>query len=543
MTRSIHPNGRSALGALLAIVAVAAALAACGSGSGTAGGSPSAPGAPSGPPKHGGSVTVLVPPPMGTEVASLDPTSVSGGIIYSGYLSPIFGQLFWIGNNGKIVPGLASGYTFTDGGKTLTIQLRQGVQFSDGTPLDAQAVLWNFRRDIAEGRKGCNCVPQLLYDKRTKISTPDDHTVVLQFPTPLAVGIPRFSHYMWNYIVSPTAYQKMGAKKFREAPVGAGPFVVESFSPNDKVVLKRNPTYWKKGHPYLDRLTFQSVQDAQSEFQAMEAGQGDVAINMTADNLVDSFKQRGFRLYAHNSPGVESLTMNMLAPPFKDNIKAREVLYYATDPAFLNKQLYHNRNVLTQSFMAPGARFAMPKVPGYRTYDLDKAKALVKELGGLSVTLGYLASPATNTLAKALQTEWQESGMKVKLDPQNTSQYFKAISGPTFQVYLNLVGSYDPGTASMPAYFSSTGNYPIVHDPELTKLIADGVATNDQSERASIYHKIAKMVSDKAYAPFLWSGTSYTASRKSVTGPGISTPVPATVVVPLIWWQDVSVRE
>src|SRR5699024_957059 len=105
---------------------------------------------------------------------------------------------------------------------------------------------------------------------------------------PLAVGALAFSHEMWNFIVSPSAYKKMGAKAFRNKPVGAGPFTVSSFSPNDKLVLKRNPTYWKKGHPFLDTLTFKSVQDAQSALQAMQAGQGDVFQDLALHQLVSS---------------------------------------------------------------------------------------------------------------------------------------------------------------------------------------------------------------------------------------------------------------
>lgn len=519
----------------VAALAAGCVLAACAN----IGSSAAAPGASSGAPVRGGSLTVLEDVPYNTEMSTLDPVGVTGGIIYSGYLSAIFDQLFWLGPNGQDVPGLATGYSFADGGKELVIQLRHGVTFSDGTPFNAAAVVWNFQRDAKEGAAGCGCVPPVVYDPHTTFTASGDYTVLVRTDQPIAVGVLDFQEEMWNYIVSPTAYNKMGAAAFASDPVGAGPFTVESFSPNDKLVLKRNPGYYDKGHPYLDTLTFTMVSDAQTALQAMEAGEGDVLQDLSQPGLVSSF-QPTYRTLANEASTPTAVQFNTLKPPFSD-ITAREVLYYATNVELLNKELFGNANTLTQSFAPPGTRFAMPTVPGTRTYNLATAQALVKQLGGLSMTLSYLTG-ADDDLAKALQTEWQAAGVKVTLDPQDNSRYFESLQSKSYQVYLNLIGGYDPAAGSVPAYFTSASDYSAVHDTQLNQLINAANATIDQSKRAQAYKEAAELISSKAYALFLMGQTIYTASVKSVTGPGISTPLPAAGVIPLIWWQDVSIQ-
>ena len=128
---------------------VAAGLAACGSSStSTSTTSASASGAP----KHGGSLTVLEGASFAGAWPGLDPATDTDGAANQSYMNAIYGELFELGTGGKLTPNLATGYSYANGGKTVNITLRQGVTFSDGTPFNAAAVVFNWKRDLNAAR-------------------------------------------------------------------------------------------------------------------------------------------------------------------------------------------------------------------------------------------------------------------------------------------------------------------------------------------------------------------------------------------------------
>jgi ABC-type transport system substrate-binding protein len=136
----------------IAVVVVAAACSSSGSGSA----SPSSTGIKVAPVKHGGSITVLESKGYGGDYPSgLDPATDVDAIPNQDMMEAIYGQLFMLGPGGVIQPDLATGYTFSPDAKDVTIALRQGVKFSDGTPFNAQAVVFNWDRDFwAAGPEG-----------------------------------------------------------------------------------------------------------------------------------------------------------------------------------------------------------------------------------------------------------------------------------------------------------------------------------------------------------------------------------------------------
>ena len=145
---------------------VVAGVAACGSSStSTSTTSPSASGAP----KHSGSLTVLEGASFAGAWPGLDPATDTDGAANQSYMNSIFGDLFELGTGGKQIPDLATGYTFSNGGKTVNVTIRQGVTFSDGTPLNADAVVFNWKRDLTGT---CTCKPVFLSPPVIKATGP-----------------------------------------------------------------------------------------------------------------------------------------------------------------------------------------------------------------------------------------------------------------------------------------------------------------------------------------------------------------------------------
>lgn len=133
-------RGRRTTRLALAVVAVSVLLSACGGGGVTDADS-------SGPPQPGGTLTYLMGENLGTWDRGLDAATV--GLAMREAMQAVYGDLFYYDSNGQIVPDLATGYEASDDGTTWTINLRDAVTFSDGTPFNAEAVAWNIKRDIA----------------------------------------------------------------------------------------------------------------------------------------------------------------------------------------------------------------------------------------------------------------------------------------------------------------------------------------------------------------------------------------------------------
>jgi len=520
------------------IFTVILAGAACGGPDTPTGSDPAA----AGPPRRGGEITVLEGQSFaGGWPSGLDPaTNTTGGANIS-QMSSIYGGLFTLtanpdGSDVKVVPNQAESYELLDGGSTVRITLRSGIRFSDGTPLDAAAVAFNFQRDLTAP---CTCAPPWqLADNG--ITTDGPSTVVLRFTQPYAAVINGFPISNVNWIASPTALRKLGADQFKLTPVGAGPFTVVSDRLSSELALARNPDYFKPGLPYLDRLTFQSIGGDQPAYQALLAGQAQAYEGLSTVPLIDQAKNNprlDLTLQPPTSP--YDIQLNTKIAPF-DNQLAREAIYYATDFDAISKGLFKGQYPVSEMFTASGGLFHHPTVPGYRTFDLDKAKQIVRQLGGFTVEFGTQGNYVADQVATALQTQWQAAGITVHLGTYQLSTLVQQYNSGSWQAMLATAGAWDPAAGVGVGFrFSSTSPFSGVSDPHLDNLLDQAAGTLDPGRRDTLYQEAAKYISDKAYAPFGLAFASADLAVKGVHGPGLTTRIPPLVVNTGVLWDQV----
>jgi peptide/nickel transport system substrate-binding protein len=490
-------------------------------------------------PKKGGSITVLEETAFaGAWPAGLDPATNTNGAANQPYMNSIYGQLFRLNEKGKIVPQLATGYEYKDGGKTVEINLRENVKFTDGTPFDAEAVAFNIKRDL---KSDCTCRPTWPVES---ITTQGTHTVVLNFSRPFAAVIASFIDSNANWTASPTALEKMGARQFRLTPVGAGPFKVVSNKLSSELVLERNPTYWKPGRPYLDKITFKSIGGDQAAYQAMLAGQAQAYEGMSTPKLVQqASKNDKLKVTQQLSTSPYFMQLNTKIPPFNDP-KARQAIYYASDSEAIRSKIFDNMYESTQGFTGPGGLFYEPKVPGYRTFDLAKAKALVQEMGGLTVKLGTINVLVAKQTIQALQSQWQQAGIKVTIESYDLPGLIQAFQSQKWQAMLQTAGSFDPAQGVGVSFrLSSQSPFSGIKDDKLDQMLNEASGTLDQNARKTMYDGIAKYMSDEAYGPFYFAFAPANVAVKGVQGPGLTTAMPAVVVNPDVFWDEVFVSD
>jgi peptide/nickel transport system substrate-binding protein len=518
---------------LLCAVAGSVALAACGAKSTDSSNATST--AAKGGGQKGGSLTVLLNSGYeGTWPAGLDPATNTNGAANQSLMNSIYGQLIELHEGGKLEPGLASAYKFSNGGKTFTLTIRPGVKFSDGTPFDAQAVADHIKRVL---KSTCTCRPTWP----VKSVTASGNDVVIDFTAVYAPAPASFIDSNANWVASPTALKKLGARKFRVNPVGAGPFTVVSNKLSSQLVLKKNPTYFKKDRPFLDNLTFKSIGGDEAAYQALQAGQAQAYEDMSTPTLVDqAAKNSKFTVTQQLSTSPYNIQLNTASAPF-DNAKARQAIYYATDSEAIRSKLFNNKYPGTQSFTGPGGLFHEATVPGYRGYDLEKAKALVKEIGGLNVELGTINVLVAKQTTQALQSQWAQAGIKTTIRSYDLGPLIQAFQSKKWKAMLQTAGSYDPAAGVGVAFrFASQSPFSGVHDKKLDGLLGQAAGTLDNGQRKSLYDQASKYMNDEAYSPFLFAFAPASVAKKGVTGPGLTTALPAVVVSPNVLWDEVS---
>lgn len=515
-------------GALVAVTAVLAMVTVMLAGAGSA----TAAGGPKGGIKLGGTMTVFEDAAsQGNWPTGLDPPNDTSPGANQDMMDAVYGELFELGTGGKIVGDLATGYKILDGGKTYEIDLRRGVKFSDGTPFDANAVAFNFKRDFADKSSHNPTWPL------KSVTTNGDEKVDVNLTAPYSPLINSMFDSPQNWIVSPTALQLEGEQKFELDPVGAGPFTVVKDIQNTSLALKKNPLYWEKGRPYLDGLTFKSVESDETALEDLQAGQGQAYVLMSTLQLVPAFKKAGFDVTLEPGTSPLDVQLNTLKPPF-NNLAAREALYYATDVATLDKSLNGNLTKPVEGFTAPQGLFYDGSVPGYRTYDLAKAQALVKQVGGINFQLTGATAGSAKLLAEALQSMYAKAGMKVTLNLVDLATLIADFQSGNWQATPAGSGSWDPAIGTgQNVRFMSGARFSGIKDPHLDQLLTKATEV-PESQRGAVYKQVAAYESQKAYAVELYPGSFWNAADSDVTAPGLTTVHPLVINIPEIWWQD-----
>ena len=539
-----------------ALVATAAACSSSPSSSSSSGPSNSA--IPTSAPKAGGSITVLESSGYSGAWSNLDPAQDKEGAALQDFNSAIYGQLFELGTGGKVVPDLATGYSFSPDAKDVTVTIRQGVKFTDGTPFNAQAVAYNWNRDLGPIaiKNGLNppwLIKELPAPKGAppgtamppaagSIQVTGPYTIVVHQAVPNGAFINQLFDSIANWIVSPTAVQKDGAA-FGQNPVGAGPFTVVSNTPNDELIVKKNPDYWEAGHPYLDQITFKTVGSDEAAYEALLANQGQVYEDMSTTQLIN---ESAAHFEVENNLGTSpyDLQLNTAVPPF-NNPKARQAIYAATNFQPILQHLFGGRYPIVQGFTGPGGICYQQFVPGYQGYDPTLAKQLIQQTGldKATIQLGTIALSTAQESMQALATQWESFGLHIKQSSWPLSGLiaaFEANGGKSWQSMVQTAGAYDPaGGVGVGFRFNSLSPFSGVHDPQLDKLLLQAQGSTNLSVRCGFYDQAAAYIAKNYYGPFYFAFSPANISVHGIAGPGLSTPLPSVAVVPTISWEDV----
>jgi ABC-type transport system substrate-binding protein len=459
----------------------------------------------------------------GLEPSSLDPhTGNSGGDNY--FYEDMFDVLIQRDKDNKLDGSLslAEKWEVVDP-QNLTLHLRKGVTFHDGTPFNADVVKWNIQRVQDPATKS---VARPTFINVDTVETPDDSTVKLKLKEPNAALLTLLSG-RGGVMVSRTAVEKYG-DQFRSHPVGTGPFAFEEWTPAAQVRMKKNPTYWGKDAqgnalPYLDRVTMKIITDSNTAFAALQTG--DVQMGGIDPKDLDQAKAiPGLQIIQKDGTGISSVMVINKRAPGGDDLNFRKAIMYAVDPAAAKKAIFFDQAIIAKGAHWPPGTFAYQDIATHPTYDVNKAKDFLSKAKVDLNTEYQMISWDSRTIIQQGEL-YAEALRKIGIKTKQTTMAVgpatnEAFSGTTFTIYPTSWSLYvDPDQAASGIYDKdATYNTGKTQTPEILKLISDGRKEYDTEKRKAIYKDLATAILDDAWhVPMLYS-IAFLGLAKNVKG-------------------------
>jgi peptide/nickel transport system substrate-binding protein len=528
------------------VTALGLALTGC-----TAGSAGSA-GTGDGTPQSGGTLTYAS---GDAEPTCLDP-HVGGNYPQALVGSQFLESLVSLDADGTVIPWLADSWEIGEDGLSWEFTLRDGVTFTDGTPLDAAAVQANVAhlQDPATG----SSTGYLALAKVSGTEAVSDSVVRFTLSEPDS-GLLESLSQPWLAIESPTALER-GQDENCEAPVGTGPFIVESWVKQNSITLVRNDDYNSppadaahEGPAYLDSIVWRFIPDSASRYAALQAGEVDVIDNAQPDTISQAESSDSIVHLDAPRPGASNrIELNSGKAPF-DDVSVREAFIRSTNVDDAVASLFQGSAERSYSALSSVEPLGVSR-PDLFEYDPDAAAALLDSAGwsetdaegyrvkdGVRLTVVFPVStnqsiPAEQSLFEQIQATAKETGFDVQLSRLDLSSWYTAlgsnaydaVSAPYTKVGPDVLRILFDSSAIQPAPSGYFANHSQVNDPELDSLLAQASATTDADTRAALYADAQDIVLEGFYILPLYDQQNHFLLGTAVEGaralPTVSTP-------------------
>lgn len=374
-----------------------------------------------------GSETAETGPVSGGDLTIIDTAEVTSMLWYKvqSYndkfqtMLTCYETLFRTDESSQIVPWLAKSYEANQEAKTYTITLNEGIKFHDGSPLNAEAAAWCLDTYRENGVKS-----KAFFSSIESFEVTGDYTFVIHL-TDWDATIPYSLARECGIMFSKEAFESKGEEYCEMNPVGTGPFKFESMNRDTEKVFTKFVDYWQ-GEPYLDSVTMKIYSDTLVSQAAMQNNDAQM-LYCTDYKLVDSLKQEGCRVDLGVPSQIAMLCFNCTDEkdnPFYD-VRVRQAVSYAIDKEALIASIYSGYGAVTNQFAPEGSVFYNGETKGY-TYDVEKAKALLKEAGyenGFETTCIVRNDTMQVNCVTAIQAMLDEIGITMNVDVQDTGDF------------------------------------------------------------------------------------------------------------------------
>lgn len=430
----------------------------------------------------------------------------------------IYENLFVQGEDGKLVPQLATEWETSDDGLTMTFKIREGVEFHDGTPLNAEAVAYNLNRMINQDKKTRN--GEFLLDLE-KAEALDEYTLKLTMKQPSAIVMSSLANES-GMIGSPAAMEQWGSD-FGRHPVGTGPFKFERWSGGDHLEFVKNENYWgtdENGEPlpYLDGVEVRIIVDATSKIIAAEAETVDIVDTIQPRDYERIEKHPDLELVEAPETLFNQISFNLTQPPFKDNLKLRQAFTSAIDRESMLKVIYPGTGIVMQGRYPPYAQEFNADLKDYQ-YDPKKAAQLYKESGysGPPITMTLIQRDPDTTIAQIIQAQLAQAGIPIKLELLERLSWTDKVYGHRYEMALHRWGE-PAANNDLANQYGRTGGANHTGVDALFDLIDEARVTLDDDKRNALYGELQQYLVDNAVQMAMIGQQEHWVVNKRVNG-------------------------
>jgi len=477
-----------------------------------------------------------------------EPACVFGGWIEQAYLSyQVLDNLVSLDEDHQVVPWLAESWEESEDGLSWTFTLKEGAEFTDGTPVDAEAIAYNFDHWVGGGNSTAFV---WLLDYFKAATAVDDLTVRVDLLRPY----PRLADNLtqgYFGIQSQNALETRSDEENCAAPIGSGAFIVDHWDRGQEIVLVRNDDYtsWPAnaehtGPAFVEQIDWKFVPDATTRVAALQSGEVSAIYDVPAVQW-QALDDGGYQLEKYVTPGrPQQLAFNTQIGPFTDE-RVRQAFAYSLDRELIVETI--GQGVIP--FEGNGG--VSQTTPGYSqaaadeySFDLDKANELLDEAGWdevdsdgfrtkdgerLTVVLPYGAGSIINAdgaaILQGVKEQATATGFDVELIPVPQSELFSgAYSAPDERdisvgywtavtagiLYIN----WRPSTEDKPNY----SNQAFYNDDVLAELILDANSAADLDEQNALYQEAQEYIADRALSIGLYDRLSTLAVSPKLQG-------------------------
>lgn len=437
------------------------------------------------------------------DIDSLDPhLAVAAGT--DEILFNIFEGLVVPDENGNVIPAVAKEYTISDDGLTYTFKLRDGIKFSDGTLVTAEDVKYSIER-CAGLLDGTPLVKALSIVSSVEIVDGSTINIVLSEANSEII------YYLTADII-PASSSETGEI------IGTGPFKLDSYVPQEGIILSRNEYYWQEGLPYLDKVTFKIVASAESAMMELQAGSIDIYPYLTDDQANELSST--FDIKSNGSNVVQGLYLNNAAAPF-DDVRVRQALSYAIDRDAINEFIFGGRGTVIGTSMVPGYDCYVDT--GYE-HDVKKAKELLTEAGYPDGFTMEITVPSNYQMhvdtAQVIVEQLKEAGITATIKKVDWSTWLEDVyKGRNFETTVcGIAGSLTPSYLLV-RYQSTAKNNFVGYTNENFDTLYKKISTSlDSEEITEGYRQLQTMLHEDAASVYTVVPPVLIAMNKKIAG-------------------------
>jgi len=462
-------------------------------------------------PQHGGSVTVAIT----ADPPGWDPSASTSQEIPRVVYHNVFEGLVRFDASGAIVPALAESWTTSEDGLTWTFTLRQGVKFHDGSTLTVDDVVAKFER--AKDPESGHTHPE-YYAAVESITAPDAATVVFQLSQP--------SRSLLYNLARPDSviYPAAKAETQRSEPVGTGPFRFASYTPGTEVVLEKFDDYYLDGVPYLDRVVFRIISDANTRFAALQAGDIDM-MGLIPEQYVQTTTMPDLKVTQGTATAEITMALNNTRPPL-DDVRVRQAINLAIDKQSIVQGAMFGLGTIIGTHMTPAESYYIDLTDTY-PYDPERARELLAEAGypdGFTVKF-ELPEPYNieRRSGEVIAQQLRAVGIEAELSVVEWGTWIQRIFlGGDYD--MTIIGHSEPRDINV---YGNPDYYYHYDNPRVRELLAEAEAAPTAEAETAAYQEIARIIANDAVNVWVFSPPFLMAAKQDVYGFWTDQPTPA----------------